>query len=114
MSRNLQYTDNGKLRHLLSIDGLRKETLEQILTTADKFTANESNSTPRTAVLAPEIGAFWLELCGRLISTSGLELTSNPQSRRHVDWRRASCLSSGVVTEAGDYRQAVYVEQRLA
>ena len=38
MSRNLQYTDSGKLHHFLSIEGLRKETLEQILTTADKFT----------------------------------------------------------------------------
>ena len=38
MSQNLQYTDNGNLRHFLSIDGLRKETLEQILTTAEKFT----------------------------------------------------------------------------
>jgi aspartate carbamoyltransferase catalytic subunit len=38
VSRNLQYTDSGKLQHFLSIEGLRKETLEQILTTADKFT----------------------------------------------------------------------------
>ena len=38
MSRNLQYTNNGKLRHFLTIEELRKETLEQILTTADKFT----------------------------------------------------------------------------
>jgi aspartate carbamoyltransferase catalytic subunit len=38
VSRNLQYTDSGKLHHFLSIEGLRKETLEQILITADKFT----------------------------------------------------------------------------
>ncbi len=38
MSRDLQYTDNGKLRHFLTIEDLRKETLEQILSTADKFT----------------------------------------------------------------------------
>ena len=34
VSQNIQYTGNGKLRHFLSIDGLRKETLEQILVTA--------------------------------------------------------------------------------
>jgi aspartate carbamoyltransferase catalytic subunit len=38
VSRDLQYTDNGKLRHFLTIEDLRKETLEQILSTADKFT----------------------------------------------------------------------------
>ena len=38
VSQNIQYTDNGKLRHFLSIDGLHKETLEQILVTAEKFT----------------------------------------------------------------------------
>jgi aspartate carbamoyltransferase catalytic subunit len=38
MSKNLQYTNSGKLHHFLSIEGLRKETLEQILDTADKFT----------------------------------------------------------------------------
>jgi len=38
MRPHLQYTNNGKLRHFLSIEGLQKETLQQILTTADKFT----------------------------------------------------------------------------
>ena len=38
MKPHLQYTNNGKLRHFLSIEGLRTETLQQILTTADKFT----------------------------------------------------------------------------
>lgn len=38
MSRDLQYTDNGKLRHFLSIEELHKKTLEQILAIADKFT----------------------------------------------------------------------------
>jgi len=38
MRPDLQYTNNGKLRHFLSIEGLQKETLQQILTTADKFT----------------------------------------------------------------------------
>jgi len=38
MKPHLQYTNNGKLHHFLSIEGLQKETLQQILTTADKFT----------------------------------------------------------------------------
>ena len=35
---NLQYSENGTLRHFLTIEGLKKETLEQILSTAEKFT----------------------------------------------------------------------------
>jgi aspartate carbamoyltransferase catalytic subunit len=38
MSAGLQYTENGKLHHFLTIEGLKKQTLEQILETADKFT----------------------------------------------------------------------------
>jgi aspartate carbamoyltransferase catalytic subunit len=50
-SSNIQLTDNGQLRHFLSIEGLPKALLTEILDTADSFISMEQQSVKKVPLL---------------------------------------------------------------
>lgn len=50
-SSNIQLTDNGQLRHFLSIEGLPKSLLTEILDTADSFISMEQQSVKKVPLL---------------------------------------------------------------
>ena len=50
-SNNIQLDDNGKLQHFLSIEGLNREILNEILDTAESFTSVTDRTIKKVPIL---------------------------------------------------------------
>ena len=92
-SNNLQLTEDGKLKHFLSIEGLNKAILTDILDTAESFTSVTDRSIKKVPILRGKtVANLFFEASTRTRATFELAAQSLPADILSLDIKTSSAV----------------------